>query len=59
LTTAASLLLTAGIGMTVALGQWVLAFGVAVLVLIILSSVKVLDRWLNQARSARADSRVE
>lgn len=53
LTTAASLLFAAGIGAGVALQQFVLAIGVTVLAIIVLSGVHELERlfWKNQSRS--------
>lgn len=48
LTTAASLLLAAGIGMGVALRQWILAIGATALVLITLRGVSLLQKWWEQ-----------
>lgn len=45
LTTAASLLFVAGVGMTVALSQWVLATGVTVLALITLRVLHLIWPW--------------
>jgi putative Mg2+ transporter-C (MgtC) family protein len=50
LTTAASLLLAAAIGMCVALQQWVLAIGVTFIVLITLRGMTLLQKWLEQRR---------
>ncbi|MGH7966393.1 MAG: MgtC/SapB family protein [Candidatus Binatia bacterium] len=46
LTTAASLLFVAGVGICVALSQLVLAVGVTILVLIILRGLRPVERWL-------------
>lgn len=46
LTTAASLLVCAGIGIAVALGQYGLALGVALLALVVLRGLSAVDRWL-------------
>lgn len=54
LTTAASLLFTAGIGATVALAQYLLAVGGAVLALIVLRTIAVLERRRDGRGSARA-----
>lgn len=48
LTTAASILVAAAIGICVALSQMVLAIGVTVVVLIALRGVKILEIWLGQ-----------
>jgi putative Mg2+ transporter-C (MgtC) family protein len=48
LTTAASILLVAAIGISVALGQYVLAFGVTVLSLFVLRAVKVIESALRR-----------
>jgi putative Mg2+ transporter-C (MgtC) family protein len=53
LTTAASLLLAAAIGMCVALQQWILSIGVTVIVLITLRGMSLLQKWLEQRREAR------
>jgi putative Mg2+ transporter-C (MgtC) family protein len=53
LTTAASLLLAAAIGMCVALQQWILAIGVTVIVLITLRGVSLFQQWLEQRRKVR------
>ncbi len=45
LTTAASLLFVAGVGVTVALSQWVLAIGVTVLALITLRVLHLISQW--------------
>jgi putative Mg2+ transporter-C (MgtC) family protein len=50
LTTAASLLFVAVIGICVALSELVLAFGSTALALVTLSGVKYLERWLNRWR---------
>ncbi len=46
LTTAATLLLCAGLGVAVALRQWVTAVGVTILALVVLRAVVPLERWL-------------
>jgi putative Mg2+ transporter-C (MgtC) family protein len=51
LTTAASILLAAALGICVALSQLALAIGVTVLALITLRGVNVLERWLEQRRN--------
>jgi putative Mg2+ transporter-C (MgtC) family protein len=51
LTTAASILLTAGIGISVALRQWVLAVGAAVIVVIVLRGLVCVERWIAKTRS--------
>jgi putative Mg2+ transporter-C (MgtC) family protein len=56
LTTAASILLTAGIGMCVALRQWVLAIGGAVMVVLVLRGLVFIERWIAKNRSD-ADTR--
>jgi putative Mg2+ transporter-C (MgtC) family protein len=56
LTTAASILLTAGIGMCVALRQWVLAIGGAVMVVLVLRGLVFVERWIAKTRSD-ADTR--
>ena len=48
LTTAASILLTAAVGVCVALSQLVLAVGVTLLVLLTLRGVGLLERWLRR-----------
>jgi putative Mg2+ transporter-C (MgtC) family protein len=53
LTTAASLLLAAAIGMCVALRQWVLAIGVTVIVLTTLRGMSLLQEWLEQRRGSK------
>lgn len=45
LTTAASILLCAAIGICVALGQWVLAFGVTLITLAVLRGLRFVERW--------------
>jgi putative Mg2+ transporter-C (MgtC) family protein len=45
LTTAASLLLAASVGICVALSQWVAAVGTTALVLIVLRAVSSVERW--------------
>lgn len=50
LTTAAALLMSSGIGVAVALRQFVLAVGVTVLVTIVLRLVAVLERRLHETR---------
>lgn len=52
LTTAASILLTAGIGMGVALRQWVLAIGAAVMVVLVLRGLVFIERWIAKNRAA-------
>ena len=49
LTTAASLLLAAAIGMGVALSQWILAIGATALALITLRGVSLLQKWWEQS----------
>jgi len=56
LTTAASILFVAAIGVAVALVQIVLAVGVTVLVLITLRGMRVVDRWIG-GRLAENESR--
>jgi putative Mg2+ transporter-C (MgtC) family protein len=51
LTTAASLLVAATVGMCAAASQWVLAVGAVVLALITLRVVGLLERWLDRRRS--------
>ncbi len=51
LTTAASILFTAAVGVCVALSQFVLAVGVTALVLVILRGVGLLETWLQQRES--------
>lgn len=46
LTTAASILVAAAVGIGVALRQWVLAIGVTLLVLVILRGLGMVERWL-------------
>jgi putative Mg2+ transporter-C (MgtC) family protein len=48
LTTAASLLATAAVGMCVALSQWLLALGVTVLVLITLAGISRVERMMDR-----------
>jgi putative Mg2+ transporter-C (MgtC) family protein len=55
LTTAASLLFVAVIGICVALSELVLAFGSTALALVTLSGVKHLERWLNRWRQEEED----
>ena len=50
LTTAASLLFAAGLGISVALHQFVLAVAAVVLVLLTLRALKLADRWLSRTR---------
>ncbi|MDQ4076355.1 MAG: MgtC/SapB family protein [Chloroflexota bacterium] len=50
LTTAASILLVAAIGATVALSQWILAVGVTILALITLRVVIVVEQWVKRTR---------
>lgn len=45
LTTAASLLLVSGVGIAVSMGQYVLAVGVTVLTLVVLSIIHGMDSW--------------
>jgi len=52
LTTAATLLLCAGLGVSVALRQWVTAVGVTALALLILRGVVPLERWLSTRRAS-------
>lgn len=51
LTTAASVLLTAGIGVTVALAQYLLALGGTILTLVVLRTISLLERWLDGKRA--------
>ena len=53
LTTAASLLSTATIGMCVALSQWVVAVGVTILVLITLAGISRVEGFLDRRRRER------
>jgi putative Mg2+ transporter-C (MgtC) family protein len=48
LTTAASILVAAAVGICVALSQMVLAIGTTVMVLIALRGIKILENWLDQ-----------
>ena len=48
LTTAASLLLAAAVGICVAMSLWVAAVGTAVLALIVLRAVSSVQRWLEK-----------
>jgi len=50
LTTAASVLLTTGIGITVALSQWILAVGVTVIALVVLFILSYAERQIGGAR---------
>jgi putative Mg2+ transporter-C (MgtC) family protein len=50
LTTAASLLFVAAVGVTVALSQWVLAVGLTALVLLTLRLLGLVSRWLGSRR---------
>jgi hypothetical protein len=50
LTTAASLLLAAAVGICVALSRWVIAIGATVLVLIVLRAVSRIERWFVERR---------
>jgi putative Mg2+ transporter-C (MgtC) family protein len=52
LTTAASLLFIAAIGVTVALSQWVLAIALTALVLFILRLLGLVSRWLGSRKRA-------
>jgi putative Mg2+ transporter-C (MgtC) family protein len=52
LTTAASILFSAGVGICVALLQRLLAAGVTVLALLILRGVKLIDRWMDRWRES-------
>ncbi|HKY30671.1 MAG TPA: MgtC/SapB family protein [Pyrinomonadaceae bacterium] len=51
LTTAASILLCAAIGISVALRQFVLAVGVTVLAIIVLRGLTGVEKWLNKKRA--------
>ncbi len=53
LTTAASLLFVAGVGITVALSQWVLAAGVVALALATLRVLRVFSKWSGRHLSQR------
>jgi putative Mg2+ transporter-C (MgtC) family protein len=55
LTTAASLLYAAAVGMTVALSQWVLAVGVSALLLVVLRLMNVISRRLELRQVTSAD----
>jgi putative Mg2+ transporter-C (MgtC) family protein len=50
LTTAASILFTAAVGVCVALGQWVLAIGVTLLVLVILRGLGLLEARMGKGQ---------
>jgi putative Mg2+ transporter-C (MgtC) family protein len=50
LTTAASILFTAAVGISAALGQIVLAIGATLLTLVTLRGVGALERWMDQHR---------
>jgi len=52
LTTAASLLFSAGVGICVALRQRLLAAGVTVLALLILRGVRLIDQWMDRWRES-------
>ena len=52
LTTAASILFSAGVGICVALHQRLLAVGVTVLALLILRGMKLIDRWMDRWRAS-------
>lgn len=52
LTTAASILLSAGIGISVALRQFVLAVGITLLALLVLRGLKVVEDWMAAKRKA-------
>lgn len=51
LTTAASILLCAAVGISVALRQFMLAVGVTVLALIVLRGLTGFEKWLNKKRA--------
>lgn len=51
LTTAASILLCAAVGISVALRQFILAVGVTVLALIVLRGLTGMEKWLNKKRA--------
>jgi putative Mg2+ transporter-C (MgtC) family protein len=53
LTTAASILMSAAVGIAVALSQWVLAIGVTLLVLITLRGMGLVEQWLFKHKSRR------
>jgi putative Mg2+ transporter-C (MgtC) family protein len=53
LTTAASLLMSSGIGIAAALRQFGLAIGVTLLVVAVLRALVVLERWIGRSSSAR------
>jgi uncharacterized membrane protein YhiD involved in acid resistance len=55
LTTAASLLMSSGIGIAVALRQFGLAVGVTLLVVAVLRALVVLEQWIGRSRSTRDD----
>jgi putative Mg2+ transporter-C (MgtC) family protein len=50
LTTAAALLLSAAIGVSIAVERFVLAAGVTVLALVVLRGVRFLERWVGQKK---------
>jgi putative Mg2+ transporter-C (MgtC) family protein len=50
LTTAASVLMVAAVGISVALPQWILGIGVTILVLITLRGLTIIDSWLIKKR---------
>lgn len=55
LTTAASILLVASIGIAVALDQLIVALGVTVITLLVLRFMTVYDRWTGRTRRRRRD----
>ncbi len=57
LTTAASLLLTAAIGICVALRQFVLAVGITMLTLIVLRGLKWIEKWMGRGSRLRTSRR--
>jgi putative Mg2+ transporter-C (MgtC) family protein len=55
LTTAASLLLAAAVGISIALSQWVAAVGTTALVLIVLRVVSSVERWFAERHRQTAE----
>lgn len=55
LTTAASLLMSSGIGIAVALRQFGLAIGVTLLVAVVLRAVVVIERWIGVSGTSRGN----
>jgi putative Mg2+ transporter-C (MgtC) family protein len=59
LTTAASLLLVAAIGVSVALAQYIVAVGVTVMALVVLNGLWWVDGWAKRLRQRRDDGEIE